>query len=106
MNTAVAVTAALLNPVLAAIIGSLGAAQVGVIAAQPIPQFANGGIVSGRTLAEVGEYGSASRGNPEVIAPLDKLKSLLGDTQGGMVTGEFRLRGDDLVVAVEQANRR
>ena len=106
MNTAVAVTATLAQPILSGIIGALGAAQVGVIAAQPIPQFANGGIVSGRTLAEVGEYGSASRGNPEVIAPLDKLKTMLGDTQGGMMTGEFRLRGDDLVVAVEQANRR
>lgn len=105
-NTAVAITATLGTPILAAVVAALGAAQVATIAAQPIPQFADGGIVSGRTLAEVGEYGSASRGNPEVIAPLDRLRSILGDTQGGNLTGEFRLRGDDLVVAVEQANRR
>ena len=42
-----------------------------------IPSFANGGIVSGRVLAEVGEYAGA-RHNPEVIAPLDKLKGLIG----------------------------
>ena len=105
-QTAVAIASVLDKPFLIPVVAALGAAQVATIAAQPIPKFANGGIVSGRTLAEVGEYGSASRGNPEVIAPLDKLRSILADTQGGNVSGEFRLRGDDLVVAVEQANRR
>jgi tape measure domain-containing protein len=107
MNTAVAVTSVLANPFLAAAVGALGAAQVGMITAQPIPQFANGGIISGRTLAEVGEYGSAARGNPEVIAPLDKLKSMISDVGGGgHITGEFRLKGDDLVAAVGQNNRK
>jgi tape measure domain-containing protein len=107
MNTALGVTSALSSIITAPLapkIGILGGIQTGIIAAQPIPQFANGGIVSGRTLAEVGEYGSASRGNPEVIAPLDKLRSILSDTQGGNISGEFRLRGDDLVAAVGQAN--
>ena len=36
--------------------------------------FADGGIVSGPTLGLVGEYPNA-RNNPEVIAPLDKLKA-------------------------------
>lgn len=88
------------------IITGVTAAQIGTINSQPIPQFANGGIVSGRTLAEVGEYGSASRGNPEVIAPLNKLKSMLSDMGSNNITGEFRLRGDDLVAAVDQANRK
>lgn len=67
--------------------------------------FANGGIVSTPTLGLVGEYAGA-RSNPEVIAPLDKLKSLLGDTGSNNVnvTGEFRLDGQDLVVALERAN--
>jgi len=67
--------------------------------------FANGGIVSTPTLGLVGEYAGA-RSNPEVIAPLDKLKSLIGDTGGTNVnvTGEFRLDGQDLVVALERAN--
>jgi hypothetical protein len=66
--------------------------------------FANGGIVSTPTLGLVGEYAGA-RQNPEVIAPLDKLKSMIGDRGGNVnVTGQFRLDGQDLVVAVERAN--
>lgn len=65
--------------------------------------FANGGIVSTPTLGLVGEYAGA-RQNPEVIAPLDKLKSMIGDRGGNVnVTGEFRLQGQDLVVALERA---
>jgi len=44
--------------------------------------FADGGIVSGPTMGLVGEYRGA-RNNPEVIAPLDKLKGMIADTQGG-----------------------
>ena len=69
--------------------------------------FANGGIVSSPTLGLVGEYAGA-RSNPEVIAPLDKLKSLLGDTGGNSVQvgGEFKLRGDDLYVSLERTKKR
>lgn len=45
INTAVAVTRALAstaNPIFAAIIGALGAAEIAVIAAQPIPEFHEG----------------------------------------------------------------
>jgi TP901 family phage tail tape measure protein len=68
--------------------------------------FANGGIVSSPTLGLVGEYAGA-RSNPEVIAPLDRLKSLMGDRNGGNVnvSGQFRLDGQDLVVALERANK-
>lgn len=66
--------------------------------------FANGGIVSSPTLGLVGEYAGA-RSNPEVIAPLDKLKSLIGDRGTGNVnvTGAFRVQGQDLVVALQRA---
>jgi hypothetical protein len=52
-----------------------------------------------------GEYPGASR-NPEVVAPLDKLKNMIGGSGGGkvQVAGEFRLKGQDLVVALERAN--
>lgn len=72
-----------------------------------IGEFAKGGIVSGPTLGLMGEYPGA-RSNPEVIAPLDKLKSLIGN-QGGpsnvQVGGEFTLKGQDLVVALQRADR-
>jgi TP901 family phage tail tape measure protein len=70
-------------------------------------KFANGGIVSSPTLGLVGEYAGA-RSNPEVIAPLDRLKSILGDTAGQkqvQVGGEFRLRGEDLLVSLERAEK-
>ncbi len=67
--------------------------------------FAKGGIVSSPTLGLIGEYANASR-NPEVVAPLDKLKNMIGDRQSAVnVTGEFNLRGQDLVVALQRANR-
>lgn len=62
--------------------------------------FANGGIVSGPTMGLVGEYPGA-QSNPEVIAPLDKLKSMIG---GGNGSGEFVLRGQDLVLAMTRSN--
>lgn len=70
-----------------------------------LPKFANGGLVYGPTLALMGEYGGASS-NPEVIAPLDKLKSLIGDTGGGFSGKlEARLRGRDIVIALANETR-
>ena len=62
--------------------------------------FANGGIVSGPTMGLVGEYPGAAN-NPEVIAPLDKLKSMIGG--GG--SGTFVLRGQDLLLSVNRAQK-
>lgn len=71
-----------------------------------VAAFANGGIVSGPTLGLMGEYAGA-RSNPEVIAPLDKLKNMIGDRQAQQVNvgGEFRLQGQDLVVALQRAEK-
>ena len=53
--------------------------------------------MSGPTLALVGEYAGASN-NPEVIAPLDKLKSIIGAGTDRPVFGEvvFKIKGDAL----------
>jgi hypothetical protein len=59
--------------------------------------FANGGIISGPTMGLMGEYPGA-KSNPEVVAPLDKLKDMLGG--GG---GQFVLRGSDLVLALNRS---
>jgi TP901 family phage tail tape measure protein len=70
-----------------------------------VPKFANGGIVSAPTLGLMGEY-SGARSNPEVIAPLDKLKGMIGQKENSVnVTGGFRLEGQDLVVALQRADR-
>lgn len=76
-----------------------------------VPHFANGGIVSGPTLAMVGEYPGA-KSDPEVISPLSKLKSMIGDRGGSqtqVMIPEVRLSGQDIYIAfkrTEKNNRR
>jgi hypothetical protein len=65
-----------------------------------VPTFASGGIVSGPTMGLMGEYPGA-KSNPEVIAPLDKLKDLIGGGGGGT----FVLRGQDLLLSVNRAQK-
>ena len=62
-----------------------------------IGQFADGGIAYGPTLGLFGEYAGAAN-NPEVVAPLDKLRSMI-EPQGNGMVGEvsFRIKGRDLV---------
>ena len=67
--------------------------------------FAEGGIVSGPTLGLMGEYPGA-RSNPEVIAPLDKLKSLIGSNgaNGGFVASTH-ISGRDLAIVLNRYNQ-
>lgn len=55
-----------------------GLAQLTAIVAsvKNLPKFAEGGIAYGPTVGLFGEYAGAST-NPEVVAPLDKLRSLI-----------------------------
>jgi hypothetical protein len=62
--------------------------------------FANGGIISGPTYGLMGEYPGAQN-NPEVVAPLDKLKDMIGGGGGGT----FMLRGQDLLLSVNRAQK-
>jgi hypothetical protein len=67
--------------------------------------FADGGIVSGPTLGLVGEYPGAST-NPEVIAPLDKLKSIIGgNSDSGGFIAETRISGRDLSIVLNRFNK-
>lgn len=97
-NTAVAATGAAsamanipwVGPVLAI------AAVAAVLASLAnLPKFAAGGLVYGPTLGIMGEYGGASS-NPEVIAPLNRLRGLLGES-GGKSEVKFRIEGRELV---------
>lgn len=67
-------------------------------------KFAEGGVVSGPPLAVVGEYAGA-RNNPEVIAPLDRLRRMIEPAGGVVVGGELRVRGTDLVAALANTTR-
>ena len=84
--------------------GFIGMMQ-GIVGSVAVTPFANGGLLYGPTLALMGEYAGA-KSNPEVVAPLDKLKSLIGDS--GAVAGvrmETRVRGRDIVVALANETR-
>ena len=74
------------------------AALASIVAAiATLPKFANGGLVYGPTLGLMGEYGGASS-NPEVIAPLSRLRALLGtDGPGQPSEVKFRIEGRELV---------
>lgn len=71
------------------------AAATGIVESMNAIAFANGGIVSGPTLGLIGEYAGAGN-NPEVVAPLDKLRSMIeprGVTAGKV---EFEIDGRKL----------
>lgn len=70
--------------------------------------FAEGGIVSGPTLALIGEGAGTSRSNPEVVAPLDQLQGILGSSGGSgnvRVTVGGRLRGRDMILQNSRTTR-
>jgi hypothetical protein len=95
------------GPAAAFVLPALIAAAVSVVmkSMKKAKKFKEGGIVSGTTLGMVGEYAGA-RSNPEVIAPLDKLKGMLPSSGATSVNvgGEFVVNGQDLVLALGRAN--
>ena len=106
MSTAQAVVQALTagpiaGPILAGVMAGLGAAQIAAIAATPIP-MAQGGIAYGPVNALVGEYPGASS-DPEVVAPLSKLKSMLGNQMDMSVNVGGVLKGEDIFLSNEES---
>jgi len=79
--------------------------QAAILAAR-IPKFAEGGIAYGPTIGLFGEYSGASA-NPEVVAPLDKLRSLMEvpDDNKEKERLTFRVKGRDLVAVSERYNK-
>ena len=75
----------------------LGAAAVATMLATmfSLPKYAQGGIAYGPTVGMFGEYAGAST-NPEVVAPLDRLRTLIQPqgSLGGEV--EFKIEGRTL----------
>ena len=82
-------------------IGGFKEFMMGGLGFGSIPQMASGGLFTGASLAMVGEGPGTSLSNPEVVAPLDKLQSMIG---GGNVTVTGRLDGRDILISSERAN--
>lgn len=105
-NTAVAATGAASAMASIPYVGPiLAIAAVAAVLASlaSLPKFADGGLVYGPTLGLMGEY-SGARSNPEVIAPLNKLRGLLGEGGGGKSEVKFRIEGRELVGILNKQN--
>lgn len=79
-----------------------------VSAVKGMSKFADGGIAYGPTIGLFGEYAGASH-NPEVVAPLDKLRGMLKGSTGEAWNGgevEFRIRGRNLEGVLKKRERR
>ncbi len=82
------------------LVGGLAAAQTAAIAAAPLPALAEGGLAFGPTAALVGDNPGASV-DPEVIAPLSKLKSMI-DSGVQRIIVEGVIRGEDIFLINQQ----
>lgn len=69
------------NLVAAGIIGGLGAAQTALIASQPIPEFAEGGVMQAGQLSLVGERG------PELVIPESNMRIFSNEDSRAMMSG-------------------
>ena len=95
-NTAAAATGAASSVASIPLVGPIMAvaAVASVLAALAnLPKFADGGIAYGPTLGLFGEYAGASN-NPEVVAPLNRLRQLIQPVGPGGMSGDVRFRID------------
>ena len=93
-----------LNPAIA-IAGGIALIALGTFVKSKLaaPALAQGGLAFGPTMATVGDNRNA-RVDPEVIAPLSKLKSIMGDMGIGG-TLETRISGNDLIILLNRSQK-
>lgn len=105
-NTAVAATEGAASvastPYVGPILAIAAAASI-IAALASIPKYAEGGIAYGKTIGMFGEYAGAVN-NPEVVAPLDRLKSLIQPASNGYGEVEFVISGRNLKGVLQKVN--
>lgn len=82
--------------------------KAGITKKEDVKGYASGGIFGDESLIRVGEYPGA-KSNPEVVAPLDKLKDMLRLNGNGMqlsVVIDSRLQGSDLRQSIQRTETR
>ena len=89
-----------INPALA-IAGGVALVALSKLVKSKVPALAEGGLATGPTMALVGDNRNA-RVDPEVIAPLSKLRGML-DGGGSPYVLSTRVSGADLIVIMEKA---
>lgn len=81
------------------------AAATEMVQAIGVMPFADGGIVSGPTVGLIGEYAGASN-NPEVVAPLDKLRGMLNPVgEPVIIGGTLRASGREIICVLANETR-
>lgn len=89
------------GPAYPIVMAGLLAAGIGIMNRVQIPALAEGGLAYGPTTALIGDNRNA-RIDPEVVAPLSKLKDMLG---GNQVEVYGRISGRDILLANDRATR-
>jgi hypothetical protein len=69
-----------------------------------VPKMANGGLFTGASLALVGEGAGTSASNPEVVAPLDKLKGMINGGGSQQVEVYGRISGNDIFISNQRGS--
>ncbi len=92
-----------LNPVVA-IAAGVGAIAAGTLVKAALPKFADGGIVTGPVIGQIGEMHK-----PEVVMPLDRLKALIGNGINGVANNGLQfipiINNEGLFLAVKRGER-
>jgi hypothetical protein len=66
--------------------------------------LATGGLVTGPTMALVGEGAGTTASNPEVVAPLDKLKGMINGGGSQQVEVYGRISGNDIFISNQRGS--
>lgn len=82
---------------------ALGGVIKGLANKIQVPKLAQGGLAFGPTYAMVGDNRNAGI-DPEVIAPLSKLKNIIG-SGGGEMNYTVKIQGQDILLALRRAER-
>lgn len=109
INAAIVQSNVLVNPPAAIAAGAalvaLGAAAKQIVKNMGAPKkMEQGGLVYGSSFVNVGEYGNAHT-NPEVIAPLSKLKSMLGTNNQSLVAVHGSIDGNNIRISQSKNGR-
>ena len=67
-----------------------------------IPKLANGGIITGPTVAMMGEYPGASN-NPEIVTPSNLLREIVAEGNGEMVNAFYQI-AKEIITAIDNVD--